>query len=136
MNPEPRLPLALLLLRVSVFFVMFMWTIDKFIQPEHGAKIIEKFYFLPGVGAPVMFAIGALELALLVAFVIGFARKWSYGLVLAIHAVSTLSSWQKYLHPSEYPNLLFFAAWPMLAACLALFLLRESDTLLTVPSRR
>jgi putative oxidoreductase len=31
-----------------------------------------------------------------------------------------------------FDNLLFFAAWPMLAACIALYLLRDQDTLLTV----
>jgi putative oxidoreductase len=31
-------------------------------------------------------------------------------------------------------NLLFFAAWPMLAACFALYYLRESDTLGTFSS--
>ena len=74
-------------------------------------------------------------LALLTAFVAGFARRWSYGLVLLLHAVSTLSSWRQYLHPFEGASILFFAAWPMLAACLALYALRDSDTL-TVEGRQ
>jgi hypothetical protein len=38
-----------------------------------------------------------------------------------MHAVSTLSSWKMYLTPfAEGPSLLFFAAWPMLAACVTL----------------
>ncbi len=49
-----------------------------------------------------------------------------------MHAVSTLSSFRQYLAPFKGPNLLFFAAWPMLAACIALFLLRDLDTLWTV----
>ena len=32
-----------------------------------------------------------------------------------------------YLEP--FDHLLFFAAWPMLAACFALYLLRDDDTL-------
>jgi hypothetical protein len=62
----------------------------------------------------------------------GAWRTWTYGAVLAMHAVSTLSSFRQYLAPFEGPNILFFAAWPMLAACVALFLLRDLDTLWTV----
>lgn len=36
---------------------------------------------------------------------------------------------RQYLHPFEGVNLLLFAAWPMLAACLALYALRDADTL-------
>jgi len=68
-------------------------------------------------------------------FAAGIARTWSYGLVLLMHAVSTFSSWKQYLDPYTGANLLFFAAWPMLAALVALFLLREHDTLLSVRSR-
>ncbi len=60
------------------------------------------------------------------------AKTWTYGAVLLFHAVSTLSSWQMYL---GFDNLLFFAAWPMLAACFTLFWLRDQDTLLTVGNK-
>jgi hypothetical protein len=30
---------------------------------------------------------------------------------------------------APFDNLLFFAAWPMLAACITLYLLRDLDTL-------
>jgi hypothetical protein len=43
-----------------------------------------------------------------------------------MHAVSTLAPLPGYLAP--FDNLLF-AAWPMLAACITLFLLCDSDTL-------
>jgi len=41
---------------------------------------------------------------------------------------------RQYLNP--WQNLLFFAAWPMLAACVALYLLRDADTLLSVDAKR
>ncbi len=40
------------------------------------------------------------------------------------------------LDPLTDANLLFFAAWPMLAACIALFLLCEHDTLLSIGTLR
>lgn len=133
MNSQKHLPLSLLLLRLSVFLVMFMWTLDKFIRPGHASTVYEHFYFIGGLVNGVIYAIGIVELLVLIGFVIGFQKKFTYGLVLLFHAVSTLSSAKFYFTPyADGPNLLFFAAWPMLAACLALFLLRDQDTLWTV----
>jgi hypothetical protein len=73
------------------------------------------------------FMLATLELMLLFAFVAGIARRWRYGIVLLLHAVSTLSPWLQYSPPFEGANLLFFAAWPMLAARVALYLLLDSD---------
>lgn len=123
---------ALLLLRLGVFIVIFMWTLDKFVNPGHSAGVFENFYGLSGWGPTVFMIIGALELVLLIGFVIGFKKRITYGLVFLIHAVSTLSTWKQYINPFESPNLLFFAAIPMLAACWALYSLRDMDTRFTV----
>jgi hypothetical protein len=135
MNPEKRLSWALCLLRLSVFLVMLMWTLDKFLRPEHAASVFGHFYAVTGLGASTFQALGAMELLLLLAFVTGFARRLSYGAVLLLHAGSTIASWHQYLHPYEGVNLLFFGAWPMLAACVALYLLRESDSM-TIDGRQ
>lgn len=128
MNQHRRLALSLLMLRLGIFVVMLVWTIDKFVRPDHAAGVFSRFYGVSGLDTQLAYVLGALELVLLLAFVAGIARRWTYGIVLILHAGSTLSSWSQYLHPFEGPNLLFFAAWPMLAACAALYLLRDSDT--------
>jgi putative oxidoreductase len=130
MNQQERISWSLLLLRLGVFIVMLFWTLDKFVQPGHAAGVFENFYGLGGLGPTVFYIIGALELLLILAFVAGAWKRISYGLVLLLHAVSTLSSYQQYLDP--FNNLLFFAAWPMLSACIALYLLRDLDTRWTV----
>jgi putative oxidoreductase len=124
-----RIPVALLVLRLTVFLVMLIWTIDKFVRPEHAGSIYEHFYFLRGFGPTVIYSIGVAEIVLLIGFVIGFAPRLTYGFVLVLHAISTFSSYQQYFHPFEGPNILFFAAWPMLGACFALYYLRGLDTL-------
>jgi len=127
MTDTARIRWSLLGLRLGVFLVMLMWTLDKFVQPEHSAKVFENFYGLGGLGAKAFWVLGVLELLLLAAFVTGSWKRWSYGLVLVLHGLSTLSSYTQYLDPFSGPNLLFFAAWPMLAACVALYLLRDQD---------
>ena len=129
---QKKLQLSLLFLRLSVFLVMFMWTMDKFFNYEHASAVFENFYYLGGMESFAIAAIGGIEMVILLLFLAGYQKKFTYGAVLVFHAVSTLSSFKQYLAPFEGPNLLFFAAWPMLAACLTLFLLRDQDTKLSV----
>lgn len=130
MDQQQRITTSLLMLRISVFIVMLFWTLDKFVNPAHAGKVYETFYFLPAFSANIFIVLGVLELILISAFLIGFKKRITYGAVFFLHAVSTLSSYAKYLDP--FNSLLFFAAWPMLAACFALYMLRDLDTKLTV----
>lgn len=130
---DNRIANSLFLLRISVFVVILMWTLDKFLNPEHSAGVFANFYGLSGWGPTVFMVIGALELVLLAAFVTGFKKTLSYGLVFAIHAVSTVSTWKQLLNPYD-GGLLFYAALPMLAACWALFSLRDLDRKFTLGS--
>ena len=123
---KDRISLALLTLRLGVALVFIMWTLDKLVQPEHAAAVYENFYFIGGLGNTAFYIIGALEMLLIAAFVAGLYKRFTYGLILLLHTISTLSSWSQYLQPFEH--LLFFAAWPMLAACFTLYYLRDMDT--------
>ncbi|GAA0404081.1 hypothetical protein GCM10009133_10910 [Cocleimonas flava] len=109
-----------------------MWTVDKFVNPGHTAAIFNKFYSISGLASSIFTIIGVLELILLALFFIGFKKTITYGAVLLLHAASTLSSFGQYLSPFEGNHLLFFAAWPMLAACVMLFLFRKEDTFLQI----
>ena len=124
---KEKLQNPLLALRYSVALVLTLWTLDKFINPTHASKVYESFYFL-SIPSSVMLFIWIAELILIVLFLIGRYKKTTYLLVFIIHWVSTLSAVAKYFSPFEGSNLLFFAAWPMLAACYALYALREEDT--------
>lgn len=134
MEQQKRIATALLLLRLGVFIVMFVWTLDKFINPAHSGAVFENFYGIGGLSSTVFAIIGIGQLVVVLAFVAGFMKRISYGIVMILHGISTLSSWQQYL--DAFNNLLFFAAWPMLAACIALYMLRDLDTRWTIDDRR
>ena len=123
-----KLAIGLLLIRIGVAIVFLMWTIDKFVNPEHAAKVFEKFYKIPSLNATLSYVVGGAQMLLVLAFLVGLFRFWSYGLILVMHAISTFSSWQQYLDPWTYPHLLFFAAIPMLSGCIALWMMRDFDT--------
>ena len=135
MKIEERLPIVLLFMRIGVFIVMFIWTIDKFVRPEHAAKVFDKFYHIADLGSVIMYTTGALEMVILLGFLFGYKKQWTYGAVFFLHGISTLSSFKQYLAPFESAHLLFFAAWPMLAACYGLYVLRDLDTLWVVEKR-
>ena len=126
----PNLKVSLLLLRWSMALVLLLWALDKFINPAHGAAIFAGFYHTGEVSHTIVYAAGALQLLIVAAFTIGFAKRFSYGAVLLMHGLTTVVSYAQYMEPFKY--LLFFAAFPMLAACITLYLMRDEDTLLTV----
>jgi len=129
---DRRLPIALLLLRLSLGLVMMVWAFDKILNPGHGAAVLEGFYGLAGVGEQAIRIIGVGQALIVLAFLLGVAKTWSYGAVLFMHAVTTLVSWSAYLEPLK--NILFFSAWPMLAGLLTLFLLRSEDRIASLGS--
>lgn len=129
-NLRKALPRSLLALRLGVFVVMLMWTLDKFVNPTHAGQVFEGFYGISWLNQNLSFVVGTAELLLILAFVAGLWRRFTYGGVLLLHAVSTLSSYKQYMAP--FDHLLFFAAWPMLAACLALYWLRDWDRIWVV----
>lgn len=130
MSTAKRLQVSLFLLRIGVFIVMFMWTLDKFLFPGHAQKVFQRFYFISGMDNLATYAIAAVEMVILAGFLFGIKKRFTYGAVLAFHSVSTFASYQMYLSP--FNDLKFFAAFPMLAACVALYLLREEDKLFNV----
>lgn len=130
MEIKERVSSALVWLRYGVFIVMFMWTIDKFLNPGHAKGVFKNFYGISGIGETILYLLAAVELILVIGFVLGMFKTWTYGAVLILHGISTLSSYAQYMDP--FNNLLFFAAWPMLAGCYVLFVLRDLDTRLTL----
>jgi hypothetical protein len=128
-----RLAIGLLLLRLSLGLVFMVWAFDKILNPGHGAAVLEGFYGLEGVGEQIIRVLGIVQGAIVLGFLLGIAKTWTYGAVLLMHAVTTLVSWGAYLDPLK--NILFFSAWPMLAGLVTLFLLRSEDRIAQIGER-
>ncbi len=67
-NKDMNLKKALLSLRLGVFIVMFMWTIDKFINPEHAKNVYAKFYLFEGLSVNLSYIFGTIQLVLVIGF--------------------------------------------------------------------
>ena len=91
------------------------------------------FYFWKDASPQILMAIGGIQTVVLLAFAAGLFKFWTYGLVLLMHASSTISSWGKMIPPyGPQASMTFWAAVPVLAAIFALFLLRDRDRLLSL----
>lgn len=130
---DTKLEISLLILRLSIAAFLLVWALDKIIMPEHARAVFAKFYLLSDLPLLTLKLLGVAQVAVILLFAIGLAKTWSYGAIFIMHAISTVSTYPHIIHPfSEGRQLLFWAAVPVLAATLTLFLLRDRDRLLAI----
>ena len=124
--------IPLLVLRLATGYFMILWAMEKLLKPESSVGIFSFFYGLE-ISTAVAIALGIVQCVIVAAFLVGFMRRVSYGLVLLMHAVSTLATWQHLVDPFglyllENPQHLFFASVPVLAGIWLLYVLRDQDS--------
>ena len=132
-----RLPLATAILRVTLGVFLLLWGIEKLVIPATTVSIWERFYLMQiGLSLPAL--IGIAEILFALWFLLGFRRRLVYGIAVVLHGISTVSTWKELIDPwgliGGRVNHLFLAGVPVLAAFVALYLLREYD-LWTVDGR-
>jgi len=131
----PNLRLPLLLTRLSIFYFLLPWQLMRFTAPERISGIAKKYYHVPGISNSVGMVIAVLWAILLVAFLVGFKKKISYGLVFILHTGAILIALPSYVMGTGAYNQLFLASIPAAAAMGLLWLLREEDTLLSLKGK-
>lgn len=124
----------LLILRLGLGLFLLLFGIDKLVAPHTAAAVFIDFYGFEAVSATLVYGAGALEIVLAAALLAGLWKTLTYGLGLALHAISTAATYPELLSPFG-ENHLYLAAVPVLAAFVALFLLRQHDVLWTLGAR-
>ncbi|MBA4782043.1 MAG: hypothetical protein H2045_02325 [Rhizobiales bacterium] len=130
--------LALFSLRVSIFLLMIVWAVLKIMAPVSYAGsteapgIFERFYGF-SVDANTVYIVGAIQIAFLIAYLLGVFKTVTTGGVLLMNLSSLIVSYEKILAPmAERGNILFVAAIPVFGASLAHFLMRREDRFLSL----
>jgi hypothetical protein len=132
MDRDVKLEVSLLVMRLSIAGFLLVWALDKVVSPDHAQEVFGHFYYLKDLPPAVLQVLGYVQTGIIAAFAIGIARTFTYGAVLLMHAISTASTYTHLIAPwGEGSQLLFWAAVPVLAAMLALFLLRDRDRMLS-----
>lgn len=130
-----KLPKALLIIRLTIAFFLLHWVIDKIVAPEHTATVFEKYYGLSGIGDTVSYVMGGLFALLLLAFTLGFKKRISYGLVTLVHGAGTLMTAENFIPFTDKYIIVFVASVPILGAMIALYMLRNEDTIFSLDNR-
>lgn len=130
---DGTLEISLLMMRLTLAAFLLVWVADKFVNPKHTVAVLAGFYALKDASPQIVLGLGIAQLVLVLAFAVGLLRFWTYGAVMVMHAVTVAVSWWKIVPPfGPAANILFWAGIPVLAAMIALFLLRDRDRILSV----
>ena len=126
-----NLRVPLFLTRLAIFAFLLPWQLMRFSKPEGINNIAQKYYKfqMPEIGSTIT---GVLMMLLLIAFLVGFKKRISYGLVALFHGVGTTMTIPHLIPGLEGYNQLFLAAIPTLMAMVLLYCLRNEDTLLSL----
>jgi len=127
-----QLRLPLFLTRLSIFYFLLPWQLMRFTNPESASGIAKKYYHVGGLNETAGLVIGIFWMALLIAFLTGFKKTISYGLVFVLHTGAILLALPSYIIKSGAYNQLFLAAIPAAAAMGLLWLLRKEDSFLSI----
>ena len=131
MTDEIKVQVCLAIIRISTAIFFLVWSLRKLIQPESTQKIFSNFYFMQ-VSPEISYVVGGIQTLIVLLFMVGLFKTWTYGGLLGMHTVSVFSTYKQLLNPYESPNTLFWAAVPALGGLIALFILRDRDQWLTL----
>ncbi|MEP2920290.1 hypothetical protein [Sulfitobacter sp.] len=127
MTQDPKISISLLIMRLGIAAFFGAWTSLKFTRPEWFENVFQNFYGLSFISGSMAAIVGAIQLLLLLAFVLGFKRTISYGIMALMQGVGVLASIPNLMNLTQYPNNLMWAAVPALGCVIALFILRSYD---------
>ena len=126
---------ALFLLRVGLGLFLLLWGCDKFVEPDTAVRIFRVFYKIP-ISADAAYVVGGIEAFISLLIIAGVWKSYTYAFGLALHTISTVASWKQLTTPFSQAHHLFVAATPVLTGFIALYILRDSDTLWALDSLR
>ncbi len=115
---------GLFFLRLTIGWLLVLWGIDKFTNPEHGQAVAETFYW--GIGAQQMLlnAFGVIEIAIGALVMLGAYRRYAYPLAFVILAFTAVGVWKSILDPWGWQldgtNVLFYPSAIIAAGALLL----------------
>lgn len=130
-NYDKRDALALLILRLGLSWFLFVWAVNKIIEPGQYVRIWGYFHGID-IGANLPYFMGSAQILICVLAAFGLWRFWSYGLLFLMHLVTVIVIFQSLIAPfvieDNFPvNRNSSIALAALAGFAALWLLRHRD---------
>ena len=130
MNDDKTLSTSLLLLRLALAVFLLVWVFQKILVPAGAAGVFKNFYGAE-LSPAIVLGLGIAQLLLVLTFAAGALKTWTYGAIVLMNLSSLVVASPRLIDPYKVPNALFWASLPVLAASIALFLLRDRDKTLS-----
>lgn len=130
-DADKRDAIALLILRLGLIWFLFVWAVNKIIEPGQYARIWGYFHGID-IGATMPFYMGTAQTIICVVAALRLWRSLSYGLLFLMHLVTVIVIAPSLIAPfvieDGYPaNRNHSIAIAALAGFAALWLLRQRD---------
>jgi uncharacterized membrane protein YphA (DoxX/SURF4 family) len=129
---EGRDALALLILRCALAWFLFVWAVNKILEPQQYAGVWANIHGIP-IGQSLPYVFGAAQILVCLMIFAGYKRGVSYRLGLAMHGVTVALILPSILLPFAGLSEDYLLARlrtdtvPILAGFVALLLLRHRD---------
>ena len=128
---DKRDALALLLLRLGLTWFLFVWAVNKILEPGQYIRLWGYFHGVD-IGGSLPYLMGGAQIAICIAAALGLWRPVSYGLLFAMHLVTVFVILPKLVAPfvieNNFPvNRNSAVALAALAGFAALWLMRHRD---------
>ncbi len=125
---------SLLILRVSLGLLILIWGVNKIINTGHAAAVSKGFYLDLFSQPVVLQAFGVLQSIVAIAIIVGFMRRFTYPVLIALAGITLIAVWRSIIDPlglifAEGTNVLFFPSFTVFAGSLVLLAFKEEDTL-------
>ncbi len=145
MSLTTRLGLALLVIRLTAGAFLLVWASLKFLRPEWMVNVFKGTYGLEWITQDHAFAVGSVQMILVLVFILGLFRTPIYALVTIMHGTGIISAllWGGMLFKGglvnaiatgtftigyiNFPANLLWTSLATLGALIALFMLRRHD---------
>ncbi|MZR29514.1 hypothetical protein [Sneathiella litorea] len=87
--PETRDAVALLILRLGLTWFLFVWAVNKIIEPGQYVRIWGYFHGID-IGATMPYFMGSAQIVICILAALGLWRTLSYGLLFLMHLVTVI----------------------------------------------
>lgn len=129
----PSRPVALLVLRISLGWLMVVWGVDKLTNIGHAQAVAESFYLGVGSGTAFLTVAGVLQVALGLTVVIGFLRRFTWPALALINGLTMVAVWKSIIDPWGFVidggNLVFYSSAVIFGGVLVGWSMLDEDTL-------
>ena len=135
-----RVTYSLLLCRIITALTFAAWGYGMIVRPAINSVQLGKYYYIGGLPNSAIMGLGAIQIAISIAVLVGFQKKITTGILLLLAILTTFlpkfaaGYYIGTIGGEAHPVILFFAFFCLLGTAAMTFIMRDEDTLWSIGS--